>query len=96
LTQTRVVRTLNATSGSPASARATVVAAAIVSEHGGELLVVHVRPPLELRVLGLGPTTVPRAGWMIGIWSLVVLCGASARLGERDRPPGQIDRRAGG
>jgi nucleotide-binding universal stress UspA family protein len=69
------LRILNATSGSPASQRATVVAATIASEHGGELFVVHVRPPVELRVVRLGPTTVS-ARWLDDPFSEAVLLEA--------------------
>lgn len=51
-------RILNATSGSPASASATAVSAAIASEHGAELIVVHVRAPAVMRVGRLAPTIV--------------------------------------
>jgi nucleotide-binding universal stress UspA family protein len=90
-----VLRILNATSASPASQRATVVAAAIASEHGGELFVVHVRPPVELRVVRLGPTSVS-ARWLDDPYSEPVLLGArrlawehaiGARVGLIAGPP---------
>src|SRR5579875_3691179 len=49
-------RVLLAASGSAASQRAIVVGAAIVAEHGGQLIVVHVRPAVLMRVTRLGPT----------------------------------------
>ena len=69
------LRILNAISHSPASQRATVVAAAIVSEHGGELFLVHVRAPVELRVVRLGPTRVS-ARWSDDPYSEPVLLAA--------------------
>lgn len=56
-------RVLNAVSGSAASQRATIVAAALASEHAGELVIVHVRPPSEMRVVRLGPAVV-RTRWL--------------------------------
>ncbi len=52
------LRVLNASSGTPASRRSTAVAAAIAAERDGELFVVHVAVPAELRVTRLGPTVV--------------------------------------
>ena len=54
---------LSAASGSPASRRATEAAARLAADHGGELIVVHVRPPTQLRVLRLGLTIV-EIGWL--------------------------------
>jgi nucleotide-binding universal stress UspA family protein len=72
-----VSRTLivNATSGSPASQRATAVASAIAAEHGRELVVVHVLPPREVQVVRLGPT-VARPCWLDDPYSKPVLLQA--------------------
>jgi len=54
----RAGRVVVATSGSPASQRAIEVAAAIAAEHSGELVILHVQPPRQVRVARLGPTVV--------------------------------------
>lgn len=52
-------RILNATSGTPASERSTVVAAALARKNGAELLVVHVAAPSRVRMARLGPIVSP-------------------------------------
>ena len=69
------LRVLNAASGTLASQRATSVAATIAAERGGELVVVHVQPPRELRVVRLGPTVV-RSCWLDDPYSEPVLLAA--------------------
>ena len=54
---------LSAVSGSPASCRAVEVGASLTAENGGKLIVVHVTPPTQLRVVRLGPTTIG-TGWL--------------------------------
>ncbi len=68
-------RVLLATSGSAASRRATVVAVAIAGEHNGQLIVVHVRPPVLMRVTRLGPAVAP-PGWLDDPMSDAVLLAA--------------------
>jgi nucleotide-binding universal stress UspA family protein len=89
------LRILNATSGSPGSQRATVVAAVIASERGGDLFVVHVRPPVELRVVRLGPTSVSARWWddpyseplLLEARRLAWENGVAARIGLIAGPP---------
>jgi nucleotide-binding universal stress UspA family protein len=86
---------LAAASGSTASERATEVAAAIAAEHGGELVIVHVQPPQEVRVARLGPTLVG-CRWLDDPYSEPVLLqarrlawanGCLARVGLIAGPP---------
>ncbi len=69
------LRMLVATNGSPASQRATAVAAALVAECAGQLVVVHVLAALEVRVVRLGPT-VESVSWSDDPFSDPVLLAA--------------------
>jgi len=64
-----------------------VVPAAIASERGGELFVVHVRAAFELRVVRLGPTTVS-ARWLDDPYSEPLLLAARRLAWEPGSPPG--------
>ncbi len=52
------LRILNAASETSATERSTAAAATIATERGGELFVVHVTHPAEVRVIRLGPMVI--------------------------------------